>query len=73
MQARAVKFAGVRHHNNAFCHLAHFAIQTGFVFVVRAHAAVEIDGVNDQIAREALTLAAAKLPIKTRFVARIAE
>jgi large subunit ribosomal protein L16 len=33
----------------------------------------EIDGVNDQIAREALSLAAAKLPIKTRFVARIAE
>ncbi len=33
----------------------------------------EIDGVNQQIAREALTLAAAKLPIKTRFVARIAE
>jgi large subunit ribosomal protein L16 len=33
----------------------------------------EIDGVNLQIAREALTLAAAKLPIKTRFVARIAE
>src|SRR5437763_6285020 len=33
----------------------------------------EIDGVNTQTAREALTLAAAKLPIKTRFVARIAE
>jgi large subunit ribosomal protein L16 len=33
----------------------------------------EIDGVSDQIAREALTLAAAKLPIKTRFVQRIAE
>jgi large subunit ribosomal protein L16 len=33
----------------------------------------EIDGVSEQIAREALTLAAAKLPIKTRFVARIAE
>src|SRR5215470_2118097 len=33
----------------------------------------EIDGVNDQTAREALTLAAAKLPIKTRFVERIAE
>src|SRR5918999_2004675 len=31
----------------------------------------EIDGVNVQTAREALTLAAAKLPIKTRFVARI--
>jgi large subunit ribosomal protein L16 len=33
----------------------------------------EIDGVNQQTAREALTLAAAKLPIKTRFVERIAE
>jgi large subunit ribosomal protein L16 len=33
----------------------------------------EIDGVSTEIAREALTLAAAKLPIKTRFVQRIAE
>jgi large subunit ribosomal protein L16 len=33
----------------------------------------EIDGVPVQIAREALDLAAAKLPIKTRFVARISE
>ena len=33
----------------------------------------EIDGVANTIAKEALTLAAAKLPIKTRFVARIAE
>ena len=33
----------------------------------------EIDGVTTQIAREALALAAAKLPIKTRFVERIAE
>ena len=33
----------------------------------------EIDGVPVDIAREALTLAAAKLPIKTRFIARIAE
>jgi large subunit ribosomal protein L16 len=33
----------------------------------------EIDGVPTEVAREALTLAAAKLPIKTRFVARIAE
>lgn len=33
----------------------------------------EIDGVNDEIAREALRLAAMKLPIKTRFVQRIAE
>jgi large subunit ribosomal protein L16 len=33
----------------------------------------EVDGISQQLAREALTLAAAKLPIKTRFVARIAE
>jgi len=30
----------------------------------------EIDGVNDEIAREALRLAAMKLPIKTRVVVR---
>jgi large subunit ribosomal protein L16 len=33
----------------------------------------EIDGVPIELAREALTLAAAKLPIKTRFIARIME
>jgi large subunit ribosomal protein L16 len=33
----------------------------------------EIDGVPLLVAREALGLAAAKLPIKTRFVERIAE
>ncbi len=33
----------------------------------------ELDGVSAELAREALTLAAAKLPIKTRFVQRIAE
>ena len=33
----------------------------------------EIDGVSVETAREALTLAAAKLPIKTRFIQRIAE
>jgi large subunit ribosomal protein L16 len=33
----------------------------------------EIDGVSVQLAKEALTLAAAKLPIKTRFIERIAE
>ena len=30
----------------------------------------EIDGVNEEIAREALRLAAMKLPVKTRFVQR---
>src|SRR3974390_2360745 len=33
----------------------------------------EIDGVTVQVAKEALSLAAAKLPIKTRFVERISE
>ncbi len=33
----------------------------------------EIDGVNEETAREALRLGAAKLPIRTRIVARIAE
>ena len=33
----------------------------------------ELDGVPQPLAKEALTLAAAKLPIKTRFVERIAE
>ncbi|MBK6896576.1 MAG: 50S ribosomal protein L16 [Alphaproteobacteria bacterium] len=31
----------------------------------------ELDGVSKELAREALDLAAAKLPIKTKFVARI--
>jgi large subunit ribosomal protein L16 len=33
----------------------------------------EVDGVPEQVAREAFVLAAAKLPIKTRFIQRIAE
>jgi large subunit ribosomal protein L16 len=33
----------------------------------------EIDGVSVDVAKKALELAAAKLPIKTRFVQRIAE
>jgi len=33
----------------------------------------EIDGVSSALAREALDLAAAKLPIRTRFIERIAE
>ena len=33
----------------------------------------EIDGVSVEVAKESLALAAAKLPIKTRFVERIAE
>lgn len=34
---------------------------------------IEIDGVTDEVAREALTLGAAKLPIKTRIVKRLGE
>jgi large subunit ribosomal protein L16 len=33
----------------------------------------EVDGVSLQVAKESLALAAAKLPIKTRFVERISE
>jgi len=33
----------------------------------------EVDGVSREIAEQALALAAAKLPIKTRFVARLGE
>lgn len=33
----------------------------------------EVDGVSEKIAQEAFELAAAKLPIKTRFVVRLAE
>jgi large subunit ribosomal protein L16 len=33
----------------------------------------EVDGVTADLAREALTLGAAKLPIRTRFVARIGD
>jgi large subunit ribosomal protein L16 len=33
----------------------------------------EVDGVSREVAQEALALAAAKLPIKTRFVARLGE
>jgi large subunit ribosomal protein L16 len=33
----------------------------------------EIDGVPESVAREALALGAAKLPIKTKIVARLGE
>ena len=33
----------------------------------------EVDGISQALAREALELAAAKLPIKTRFIQRIVE
>ena len=33
----------------------------------------EIDGVNEEIAREALRLGAAKLPVRTKVVSRIGE
>jgi large subunit ribosomal protein L16 len=33
----------------------------------------ELDGVSETVAREALRLGAAKLPVRTRFVQRIAE
>jgi large subunit ribosomal protein L16 len=33
----------------------------------------EVDGVSIEVAKEALALAAAKLPVKTRFIERISE
>jgi large subunit ribosomal protein L16 len=33
----------------------------------------EVDGITIAVAKEALALAAAKLPVKTRFIERIAE
>jgi ribosomal protein L16/L10AE len=33
----------------------------------------ELDGVPEDVAREALRLGAAKLPVRTRFIQRIAE
>ncbi|QDY99613.1 50S ribosomal protein L16 [Nitratireductor mangrovi] len=33
----------------------------------------ELDGVSETIAREALRLGAAKLPVKTRFIQRVSE
>ncbi len=44
------------------------------VWVARVHPGrimFELDGVPQNIAREALTLAAAKLPVKTKIVARV--
>jgi large subunit ribosomal protein L16 len=46
------------------------------LWVVRVHPGrimFEVDGVNEQTAREALRLGAAKLPIRTRVVTRIPE
>jgi len=45
-----------------------------WVAVIRpATVLFEIDGVPREVAEESLSLAAAKLPIKTRFVARLGE
>ena len=33
----------------------------------------EVDGITEETAREAFTLAAAKLPVKTKFIARTAD
>src|ERR1700689_2065177 len=49
------------------------APESGVVRVAPGRIMFEIDGVPANIAREAFGLAAAKLPIKTRFIERIAE
>ena len=44
----------------------------GWVAVVKpARILFEVEGVTEQMAREAFALAAAKLPVKTRFVRRV--
>ena len=46
----------------------------GWVAVVKTGAIMfEMGGVDEQLAREALTLAASKLPIKTKFVSRAVQ
>jgi large subunit ribosomal protein L16 len=43
----------------------------GWVAVIRpATVLFEVDGVSETIARDALRLAATKLPIRTRFISR---
>lgn len=43
----------------------------GYVFPVRPGKVIfEIDGISKEMAKEALTRAAAKLPIKTKFITR---
>ncbi len=49
------------------------ASNTGWCAIKPGRILFELDGVPVQLAKEALALAAAKLPIKTRFVQRIAE
>lgn len=44
-----------------------------YVRVHPGHVMFELDGVPAELAREAFSLAAAKLPIKTKFIARIGE
>lgn len=44
-----------------------------YVRVHPGHVMFEVDGVSQELAREALALAASKLPIKTKFIARIGE
>lgn len=44
-----------------------------YVRVHPGHVMFELDGVSAELAREAFSLAAAKLPIKTKFIARIGE
>ena len=49
------------------------SVELGAARVKPGRIVFEIDGVPEDIAREALRLGAAKLPIKTRFIQRIAE
>ena len=47
------------------------AIVEGWVAVIRpANVLFEVDGVTENLARHCMRLAAAKMPIKTRFIKR---
>ena len=57
----------------AACGSGKGAVEYWVVRVKPGRILFELDGVGVQLAKEALALAAAKLPIKTRFVQRIME
>jgi large subunit ribosomal protein L16 len=46
------------------------AVETWVAVIRPANVLFEVDGVTSDIAREAMRLAAAKLPIRTKFISR---
>jgi len=45
-------------------------VETWVAVIRPANVLFEVDGVTEAVARESMRLAAAKLPIKTRFISR---